>query len=68
VFRMSVGDGEIAQVTNVFTGVSGITALSPALSVAQRAPRGVLGVVEDLGQALDAKHDGPHARPSAPAT
>src|SRR5467141_684579 len=57
VFRMSVGDGEIAQVTNVFTGVSGITALSPALSVAQRAPRAVFSVYSGGGYAIQAIDD-----------
>src|SRR5467141_3069960 len=57
VFRMSVGDGEIAQVTNVFTGVSGITALSPALSVAQRAPRAVFSVYSGGGYAIQALDD-----------
>src|SRR5467141_798344 len=57
VFRMSLGDGEIAQVTNVFTGVSGITALSPALSVAQRAPRAVFSVYSGGGYAIQALDD-----------
>ncbi len=34
IYRLSLADGRIFQVTNVFTGVSGITDLSPALSVA----------------------------------
>src|SRR5712691_492315 len=38
VYRLSLANGAITQVTNVFSGVSGITALSPALSVAQKAP------------------------------
>ncbi len=57
VFRMSVGDGAIAQVTNVFTGVSGITSLSPALSVAQRAPRAVFSVYTGGGYAIQALDD-----------
>src|SRR6266498_636822 len=57
VFRMSVGDGAITQVTNVFTGVSGITSLSPALSVAQRAPRAVFSVYTGGGYAIQALDD-----------
>ena len=57
VFRMSVGDGAITQVTNVFSGVSGITALSPALSVAQRAPRAVFSVYTGGGYAIQALDD-----------
>jgi hypothetical protein len=37
VYRLAVADGEIFQITDVSTGVSGITALSPALAVAGRA-------------------------------
>src|SRR6267378_1043009 len=57
VFRLSLGGGEIAQVTNVFTGVSGITSLSPALSVAQKTPRAVFAVYSDGGYALQAIDD-----------
>jgi len=44
VYRLSLGDGAITQVTNVFSGVSGITSLSPALSVAQKTARAVFSV------------------------
>ena len=57
VFRLSLAGGEIAQVTNVFTGVSGITSLSPALSVAQKAPRAVFAVYSDGGYAIQAIDD-----------
>ncbi len=57
VFRLSVEGGAIAQVTNVFTGVSGITSLSPALSVAQKAPRAVFAVYSDGGYAIQAIDD-----------
>src|SRR5262245_30609008 len=33
LYRMPVGRGDVGQVTNVFTGISGITNTSPALSV-----------------------------------
>jgi Tol biopolymer transport system component len=57
VYRMSLDGGDIAQVTNVFTGVSGITSLSPALSVAQKAPRAVFSVYSGGGYAIQAIDD-----------
>jgi Tol biopolymer transport system component len=35
VYRLDVGSGETSQVTDLLTGVSGITSLSPSLSVAR---------------------------------
>ncbi len=35
VYRVDLASEEISQVTNLYTGVSGITAVSPALSIAQ---------------------------------
>ncbi|HXF95116.1 MAG TPA: BamA/TamA family outer membrane protein [Gemmatimonadales bacterium] len=58
VYRLSVAEGEFAQVTNLYTGASGITALSPALSVAQRSGRLMVGVYADDGyevHAVDAR-------------
>src|SRR5467141_1586467 len=57
VYRMSLDGGDIAQVTNVFTGVSGITSLSPALSVAQKAPRAVFSVYSGGGYGIQAIDD-----------
>ena len=57
VYRLSLGDSTIAQVTNIFTGVSGITALSPALSVAQKASRVVFSVYTGGGYAIQALDD-----------
>ncbi len=57
VFRLSLGDGAITQVTNVFSGVSGITSLSPALSVAQKAQRAVFSVYTGGGYAIQAIDD-----------
>jgi hypothetical protein len=37
VYRLDLASGALSQVTNVYTGVAGITALSPALSVAASA-------------------------------
>jgi Tol biopolymer transport system component len=34
IYRLEVASGDLFQVTNLYTGVSGITALSPAMSVA----------------------------------
>jgi Tol biopolymer transport system component len=36
VYRLDLASGKISQVTNLFTGVSGIMAESPALSIAQK--------------------------------
>jgi len=57
VYRLSLGDGVITQVTNLFTGVSGITALSPALSVASKASRAVFTVYTGGGYAIQAIED-----------
>jgi hypothetical protein len=47
LYRADMASGEIFQITNLYTGVSGITALSPALSVASRAPRLAFSVFEN---------------------
>jgi hypothetical protein len=52
VFRVELADGGIRQVTNLFTGVSGITETSPALSVAQRSGRLVYSVFRANGYEL----------------
>jgi Tol biopolymer transport system component len=57
VYRLALNEGGIAQVTNLFTGVSGITDLSPALSVAQRVPRAVFSVYSNGGYALQVMDD-----------
>src|SRR6266566_5017143 len=57
VFRLSLASGAITQVTNVFSGVSGITALSPALSVAQKAPRAVFTLYSGGGYAVQVIDD-----------
>jgi hypothetical protein len=44
VFRLELAGGAITQVTDLYTGVSGITETSPALSVAQRSGRLVYSV------------------------
>lgn len=47
VYRMNVADGNLTRVTNVDTGVAGITATSPALTVASRTGDIVLSLYED---------------------
>jgi Tol biopolymer transport system component len=37
VYRLDVASGGLSQVTNLLTGIAGITSLSPALSVASKA-------------------------------
>src|SRR5207244_12956089 len=46
VYRASLAGGEITQVTDVRTGVSGITRLSPAISVSRDAGRLAFTVYE----------------------
>ncbi|MGH7546554.1 MAG: BamA/TamA family outer membrane protein [Gemmatimonadales bacterium] len=57
VYRLSLADGGFTQLTNLYTGVSGITALSPALSVAQGSGRVVFGVYADDGYELHVMDD-----------
>jgi hypothetical protein len=52
VFRLELAAGGISQVTNLYTGVSGITETSPALSVAQRSGRMVYSVFRSNGYEL----------------
>jgi len=52
VYRIDLPTGHITQVTNVFTGVSGITDVSPAISIASRSGRMVFGVYEQSGYNL----------------
>jgi Tol biopolymer transport system component len=49
IYRMDIGSGALTQVTDLFTGVSGYTDLSPALSVAQNADRLVFTAYERSG-------------------
>jgi Tol biopolymer transport system component len=44
LYRLRLSDGGLEQLTNVSTGVSGITQLSPALSVAPRGDRLALAI------------------------
>jgi Tol biopolymer transport system component len=46
LFRLTLSSGEVAQLTNVTTGISGITASSPALSVSARSGAMTFSVYE----------------------
>ncbi|HWN20324.1 MAG TPA: BamA/TamA family outer membrane protein [Gemmatimonadales bacterium] len=52
VYRGGLAGGPIAQVTDLYTGVSGITETSPALSVAQRSGRLLYSVFRANGYEL----------------
>jgi hypothetical protein len=52
VYRVSLADGATFQVTRLATGVSGITTISPALSVAARSGEMVFSVFDNSGQVL----------------
>jgi hypothetical protein len=46
IYRLAVASGERTRITNLLTGVSGITSLSPAMSVARQTGRVVYSVYE----------------------
>jgi Tol biopolymer transport system component len=54
IYRLAVGSADVKAVTDVPTGVSGITSLSPAFSVARRADRAVFSVYEKGGYRIHA--------------
>jgi Tol biopolymer transport system component len=58
VYRLDLAGGRILQVTDVATGVSGITATSPALSVAASSGRVVFSAYEDGAYRLYCIDDG----------
>jgi hypothetical protein len=49
VYRMSLSNGERFRVTHLKTGVSGITALSPALSIASQSGDAMFSIYADDG-------------------
>jgi Tol biopolymer transport system component len=57
LYRVALADGAIAQVTNLYTGIAGITPTSPALSVAQDADRVVISVYGAEGYHLHLLED-----------
>jgi Tol biopolymer transport system component len=52
VYQMDLASGQLSRVTDLFTGVSGITETSPALSVAQRSGRLLYSVFRANGYEL----------------
>jgi Tol biopolymer transport system component len=47
IYKLNLSDNTISQLTNIYTGVSGITNLSPALSVAGDSNKIVYSVYDD---------------------
>ncbi len=47
IYRLDISDNQIEQVTNLYGGVSGITALSPALSVARDSNKMIFSVYQN---------------------
>jgi hypothetical protein len=52
IYRWSLADGSVRQVTRLATGVSGITWSSPALSVARQSGRMLISVFTKQGNSL----------------
>jgi Tol biopolymer transport system component len=52
IYRVNLANGQLSQVTNLFTGVSGITETSPAFSVAQGTGRLMYSVFRSNGYEL----------------
>lgn len=46
IYRIDISTGDIEQVTNILTGITGITPLSPALTVARETGRMMFAVFE----------------------
>ncbi len=72
IYRVVLANGELRRVTDLFTGASGITETSPAISVAQRSGRMAYGVFRTNGYeiyAIDSAETlaGRTPGPSAPA-
>ncbi|MEP6989654.1 MAG: peptidase S9 [bacterium] len=70
IYRLELASGAVSRVTRLSTGVSGITATSPALTVAPSTGRMLFSVFEDQGYAvyaLDASRTrGEPMTPNAP--
>ena len=52
IYRLTLATGAVSRVTRLSTGVSGITAISPAMSVAPSTGRMLFSVFEDQGYAV----------------
>jgi hypothetical protein len=46
LYRVDIASGEFSQITNLYTGISGITSLSPAISIAQETGEVAMTVYE----------------------
>ena len=57
VFRTTPSDGRLFQVTDVSTGVSGVTGLSPALSIASKAGTVAFSTYRDNGYEIHTLRD-----------
>jgi WD40 repeat protein len=54
IYRVGLAGGDLHRVTNLFTGVSGITETSPAISIASRSGRLAYSVFRSNGYEIDA--------------
>lgn len=52
IYRLELASGTVSRVTRLSTGVSGITAISPALTVAPTTGRMLFSVFQDQGYAV----------------
>jgi hypothetical protein len=52
IYRLQIASGAVSRVTRLSTGVSGITDISPALTVAPATGRMLFSVFEDQGYAI----------------
>jgi WD40 repeat protein len=52
IYRLQLASGAVSRVTHLSTGVSGITAVSPAITVAPSSGRLLFSVFEDQGYAV----------------
>ncbi|MBS3817910.1 PD40 domain-containing protein [bacterium] len=68
IYRADLSKGEIYQITNLYTGVSGITGLSPAISVAKENGDLVYSLYEDGKYSLYSISSSELARMEKPVT
>ena len=52
IYRIRLADGELRQITNLYSGVTGVTPVSPALSVARDEHSAVMSVFADNNYVL----------------
>src|SRR3954463_5599543 len=52
VYRLNIASGQAFRVTHVATGISGITQISPALSVSRQTGRMLFNTFYDQGQEI----------------